>query len=217
MKKVILILSLIFISLNFITAQEFKVNTSDFVRDIMINRKTDSSIKMVWWMPTIYWTVSNQGNSFVTDEMVKELELAVKDYNIIAALDGSIGPFGMKYNDDTTVILVDQKGNKYNTIPNEEISSETLSVLDVLKPVLSRMIGKMGENLNFYVFPLFEDDSSIDPYKDGSFTVLVNDESFKYKLPLGSLFEKKKCTIDDELYNGAWTYCPFHGSELIEQ
>jgi len=74
----------------------------------------------------------------------------------------------------------------------------------------------MGENLQFYVFPLFEENIKIDPYKEGEVTVLVNDELFKYQLPLGSLLNKKKCTVDDELYTGSWKYCPFHGKELVE-
>jgi len=83
-QKVICAIALVFMTINRSEAQEFQVNITDFVQDVMIHSKTDERIKMVWWLPTIYWKISNQGNSFVTEKMIKELEDAVEDYNIIA-------------------------------------------------------------------------------------------------------------------------------------
>ena len=71
----------------------------------------------------------------------------------------------------------------------------------------------------FYVFKneLEDGSTAISPFNTEKLLVKVNDEDFIYRLPLASMVEKKVCPEDQELLNGNWVYCPWHGTKLEEQ
>jgi hypothetical protein len=54
-----------------------------------------------------------------------------------------------------------------------------------------------------------------DPLSEGSLSIRIGEQSFDWKLPLGSLMPPKMCPKDKEILNGAWIYCPWHGEKLV--
>ena len=70
--------------------------------------------------------------------------------------------------------------------------------------------------MHLYLFPAKNkaDKPIMEAKKDGAFTIGLADESFNWKLPLGSLLPPKVCPVDGEELNGAWKFCPWHGEAL---
>ncbi|MEY2530331.1 MAG: hypothetical protein QOI96_416, partial [Verrucomicrobiota bacterium] len=54
----------------------------------------------------------------------------------------------------------------------------------------------------------------IDPMKPGSFTVKLNNEEFRWRLPLGSLLPAKLCPKCNDTFPGNYTFCPYDGTPL---
>ncbi|HEY9002625.1 MAG TPA: hypothetical protein VIM89_14805 [Mucilaginibacter sp.] len=82
-----------------------------------------------------------------------------------------------------------------------------------MKPMIANMMGKMGQNFRFFVFPAFDKNKVLiaDPRKPGTLTIGLTNDAFKFKLPLESILKPKKCPIDGETMSGSWMYCPWHG------
>ena len=78
------------------------------------------------------------------------------------------------------------------------------------------MLGKMGENMYFFLFQKEDNprDRIIHPTKEEKFTVKLGGEKLHWNLPLSSLLKPKKCPVDNEIMNGSWKFCPFHGVKL---
>ncbi|WP_291871339.1 hypothetical protein [Maribacter sp.] len=72
--------------------------------------------------------------------------------------------------------------------------------------------------MEFYVFTDVDEKGNkiLDPTSESNFSVFYNGDSFNWRLPLGSLIPKKRCPLDDEMLNGSWKFCPWHGKELLE-
>ena len=173
-------------------------------------------MKMVWWIPTKYWEISTRGNSSVSSDVLKEIEEIVDGYSLFATLDMDISSFGMDYNDSTVIKLVDANGKEYFPLTEDEMPEKLGNMIAMLTPTLARMIGPIGENMQFHVF-LNQDEQKKDlliPDAKGNFSVKMNGESFDWRLPLGSLVPHKTCPVDNEHLNGSWMYCPHHGSKL---
>lgn len=199
-------------------AQQHNVDIVDFIKEIQIIKKVDSNMKMVWWIPTEYWNISTKGSPLATKEALEEIENAIGDYTIFAALDGDIGVGRINYKDTVKIKIVVPNNEEFLPMENDEISKETKNILRTLKPVFVNMIGDMGRNLNFYVFQNMDSAGNriLTPQNNGSFTVKLNDEDFQWILPLDSFVPKKKCPIDKKEMSGSWNYCPWHGEILIE-
>ena len=200
-------------------SQEKDIDLIEMVQDLQQLTKTEQSMKMVWWIPALYWEVALQDKPQIPEEAVEDLITNLEDYHIFAAFHADIGIFGMNYKDSLNVSFIDSDGNTYAPISEDKLSDETINVINTLKPTLANMIGKLGEEMQYFVFPSKNKKGKYiaDPLNEGNFKVALDGEDFKWRLPLASVVPKKICPTDQEEMNGAWKYCPWHGKELSAQ
>jgi hypothetical protein len=116
-----------------------------------------------------------------------------------------------------TIQLIDSQGAVYRPLGKEKIDADIRNLLVMMKPMLSNMMGQMGANMNFIVFPSKSaaGQKIADARREGSFAVKLSDSKFEWKLPLGAVLPAKICPVDGERLNGAWKFCPWHGDKLI--
>jgi hypothetical protein len=179
------------------------------------------SMRLVWWIPIEYWRMSAQADPKVTEAQMDSVAALLRPFTVIAAVDGTVGSAGefsflpaQKLR--ASIRLVDSHGTRYTPMAPDAIPERTRIVIDVLKPLFANLLGQMGENMDFFLFPAMDAHGHpIAPATgSGAFSVVVADEEFRWRLPLGSLVPKKRCPVDGELLNGSWRYCPWHGVEL---
>ncbi|WP_298503377.1 hypothetical protein [uncultured Maribacter sp.] len=217
MKKYIATLILVLASYGQAFSQTEDVDMIVFIKEVQQWKKTGENMKLIWWIPTMYWEVALKGNPNVTEEAKQDIIRSVENYTIIAALDGKVGALGFSYNELESIKIITDKSMVYKPLNQEELPDETKNLLNILKPTLSNIIGQMGKNMEFYVFPGIDEKGSkiLDPTSSSNFSVFYNGESFNWRLPLGSLVPKKKCPTDNELLSGSWKFCPWHGEKLL--
>jgi len=87
-----------------------------------------------------------------------------------------------------------------------------------MKPIFVNMLGPMGQNMCFFLFPAESADGRriAEAKKEGAFSVKLGEREFRWRLPLGSLLAPKMCPKCKEKCSGAWNFCPWCGTRLLK-
>jgi hypothetical protein len=213
-----------FCSISFSFAQEKvklknidDVDVSDLTKDLQYVKKEKDNIKMAWWIPSIYWKAAMNGSRVISESDVAMFLETLDDYILVASMHVEMDMYGNFKPKPTKLQLKDAKGNIYEELEESEISSEYSDVLASLKPSMTETLGNFGRQLKFHVFKKTgKDGKLIAPMNQfGQISVLLNTNTkFVFKLPLASTVEEKICPEDNELLNGNWRFCPWHGKKL---
>lgn len=202
--------------------QSVKVDLQALVEETQQMLRKSDAMTFVWWMPEEFWRASLAEDSTIPETAIEEFVEVLHPYIIVVAVDGRIGPFGgVTYEPEATVRadihLVDGHGGLYPPLGEDGIDPDTRNFLSMMKPFLANLLGPMGQNMNFFVFPskTKKGQTIADATEEGFLAVRMRDEEFKWRLPLGSLVPPKICPVDGERLNGAWRFCPWHGVELV--
>jgi hypothetical protein len=88
-------------------------------------------------------------------------------------------------------------------------------VLATIKPLLSGMLGQLGQGMQLVVYPSkLNGQRLIDPKTPGTFQYMLFDQTFKWRLPLGSLLPKKVDPKTKEEFPGNYEFNPYTGGKL---
>lgn len=175
----------------------------------------------VWWLPEEFWEWSIEQGQALSDAAGEEFLAVLRPYALFVVLDGTIGPMGgVTFRDAAslreTVVLVDAKGGEHRALAGDGVSADARNLVTVMRPLLANMLGPTGENMTFFFFPAKTGEGAAiaGAKREGSFSVKVDDQVFKWKTPLASVLAQKVCPVDGEEMSGAWSYCPWHGKKL---
>ncbi len=202
-------------------SQDFKVNINKLTEETQQLSETPDKMRLVWWIPTDFWeAVFTQDPSIPkqdADAMLSQFE----KYTMIATIDGDIDADGnIQYVDESALFeslrVVNNEQLEFTPLTEDQIDLDTKRLITVMKPVLANMLGKLGENMHFFLFQRSDDPlhKIVNPKDKEVFAVKINEEQFEWQLPLGSLLKPKRCPKDQKLHDGSWNYCPYHGTRL---
>ena len=205
-------------------ASDNKVNMDDFIKDVQRSASDQDKILMILWMPGEFWEAALRNGSKLSPEFVDEFISALNFYNIIAVTDGKLGALGgIEYRSEaeirTSLSVVGVGGQTYLPIAVSDMDDGAKNILDIMKPIMANTLGRMGENMNFFLFPGKDKQGErlFDPRQEGRFTVKMGEKEFHWRLPLGSLLPPKMCPKCGETFSGAYKFCPWDGSTLVEK
>jgi hypothetical protein len=199
------------------------------VKETMKMVSNEHGLTLVWWFPQEYWQVMLArfaAEQHLTAEQAAQVAAVIKPlqaYTIIAVVDASGKPGSFVYTPEPAVRaalrVVDREGHSYRPLAEADIAPETRRVLQRLQPILANVfteIGALGENIKLYFFPLNDlaGRRIADAKAEGSFTVELGKQLFKWRTPVGALLPPKRCPVDGEAVSGAWKFCPWHGVKL---
>lgn len=204
-------------------AQKSKVELNALISETQRMSQTEDQMLIIWWIPEEYWRVSFEQNPIWTGNQIEGFLKVLRPYTVIAAVDGKIGAFGgMTFKSDVDIRAIirtqDNEGTLYSPFKEDQIDADIKNFLSMMKPLLANVLGPMGQNIHFFLFPAKKENGQkiADVKSDGRFSVKLGERYFSWRLPLGSLLPQKICSVDMEKLNGAWKYCPWHGVELME-
>ncbi|MFA5785319.1 MAG: hypothetical protein WC962_10615, partial [Phycisphaerae bacterium] len=130
-------------------------------------------ITLVWWLPEQFWQASLAQDPTVTPEQKEQLLSTLRPYVMLAVVDGQMGPFGgVNYKSEPdirrSIKITDAQGNTYLPLADSEINADTINLIQGMKPVIVNMLGPLGQNMHFYLFPSKNKDgqSIADPTKE---------------------------------------------------
>ncbi|MEJ2236399.1 MAG: hypothetical protein P8X67_21050 [Syntrophobacterales bacterium] len=202
-------------------AQDRKVDINALVQETQKMSDTSGEMTLIWWIPEEFWRASFEQDPNMTAAQTEQFIQVLRPYVLIVAVDGNIGTFGgVTYKSETTIRdsiqLIDGQGTRYRPLTNENIDADSRNFLSMMKPVFVNMLGPIGQNMHFFLFPAKNTmGQNIAVAKsEGTFSVKLATRVFKWRLPLGSILPAKICPVDGEKLSGAWKFCPWHGVEL---
>ncbi len=205
-------------------AQDLKVDINALTQETQRMARKSDELSLAWWIPEEFWRASFSESPEITAAQAEEFLKVLRPYFVLVIVDGTIGTMGgVTYKSEASVRentqLVDSAGARYRPLGEDQIGPDTRNLLQMLKPVLSNMLGPLGQNMHFLLFNAKNNKGTMiaEARKEGSFTVRSGSNEYKWRLPLGSLIPQKTCPVDGEKMNGAWIYCPWHGVKLVSQ
>ena len=225
MRLIITFLSLYIVnSLSAQTESLEKVILNDLIQETQINLSNDHNIHLYWWVPAEYWEVAMLQDPTTTKEQIKEFIEPLKGYTIMMVVRGKLGYYGgVSYDNADTVrnnlVMIDEYNKEYKPLNEEDLSNEVSLIVDIIKPMMANMLGEMGSNMQFFVFSnkMNRGKEIFSPYSSNAVKVRCLEDEVKWRTPLGSLYKRKKCPIDEESFVGTYKFCPYHGDELVSQ
>ncbi|MBI5343300.1 MAG: hypothetical protein HZB63_08365 [Deltaproteobacteria bacterium] len=200
-----------------------RVDLQALVKETQRESRLPKELGLVWWIPTQYWRAAfTSADPDAGKEQIDKFEKVLSPYILVAAVQGQIGPLGgIQWTQEnllrSNLALIDRDGREYRPLSGSAVSPDAKNLISILRPVVANMLGPMGEHLYFLYFPSMTDGKTpiADPLAEGTFSIRLGKETHKWRLPLGAMLPRKQCPVDNELFSGAWKYCPFHGKELV--
>lgn len=201
-----------------------KVNVADLILETQQQSMESEKVSIVWWIPLDFWRVNLEADPSVTDQQAKEFLGVLEPYLVVVVVDSKIGPLGgATFTAEQTLRsrlqVIDSRGRSYLPLADEKISADAKNFTQMMRPLLASSMGQLGENMVFFLFPARDDAGKAiaDPLGEDDFEIRLGEERYSWRLPLGSLMPPKVCPDDGEVLNGAWSYCPWHGTKLKAQ
>jgi hypothetical protein len=203
--------------------QQARPDVEAILKDTQQTSTAEKTLTIAWWIPEQFWRAAMAQNPDSSPERVEAIVKPLRGYTIVAVIDAKTGLLAtLEYTPDATlaaeVSIKDRAGNIYAPLPENQIDGNTKTLLAVMKPLLTNMLGALGQNLHFFVFPAQSKDGNpiAEATKEGLFYVEVGKKEFRWKLPLGSVLPTKTCPTCKETLSGAYKYCPYDGTKLPE-
>ena len=201
--------------------QENKINLNTLTQETQKMSERADEMTLIWWIPEEFWRVSFEQDPSITSEQTEEFIKVLRPYTIVVAVDGEMGSFGgITYESEQTIRslirVIDNDGSTYRPLSGNSIDADCENFLAMMKPVFVNMLGPMGENMHFFLFPAENKKGKkiADAGSEGNFSVELGQKNFKWRLPLGSLLLPKACPTCKEKLNGAYKFCPWDGTRL---
>ncbi len=181
---------------------------------------TNSRVQFVWLIPTKYWEISfAEGN--VSDAEKNKMLNVIDKYTLFAVADLTIGMAGIPTGLDELaikekLILRDTKGKPVAPLALKEQEQDLRSLLDVMKPIFKNMVGAMGEQMQFIVYPGFDVEGTrvFDFNSNGIVRFEYDKQTFSVRTPLAGLLEKKTDKETGEKFPGNYLFNPYSGRAL---
>ena len=219
MKKVLLTLVAVAGMISAIHAQD--IDSIKLTQETQQLRQDQNQIDMVWWIPNEFWEASFKANPVITPEQQEEFIKVVDQYSIFCVMEGTIGAFGgitgTPKEELQAKVSLKVSGTKLSLLDDSELSPDAQNFLQMMKPMLAGMLGQMGQSMEFIVFKGNNKDGAkhLNPKSKGSFTLILGEKEFKWRLPLASLLPPKFDPDTSDEFPGNYIYNPFTGKKLI--
>jgi hypothetical protein len=198
-----------------------KIKVQSLIRETQKTSDRTDEMTIVWWIPEQFWASSFAQAPGMTPAQAEACLKVIRQYAMVAVVDGKIGPFaGITFKSEAQIRastrILDSQNKAYAPLTEDEVDADTRNMLQMLKPMLARMLGPVGQNMHFLLFPA-KTKAGVpiaDPKSKGHFRVRLGQRDFRWRLPLDALLPARTCTGCKEECKGSWNFCPWCGGKL---
>jgi hypothetical protein len=198
---------------------EFKPDPTALIKDLESVTRSDDRFTLALWLPTEFWRVSLEGK--VTPQQAERFLKEIDPYVVVAIVDGAPGIAGsVTFSEPelvrNAVTIEDTRGNLLSPLPDAEVSGGVRNLTQMMRPMFANMLGALGSHLAFVVFAGTEKGGhrTVEPGKEGTFSVHVGTATMRYRLPLASLLPPAIDEKTGESFPGNYQFNPFTGTKL---
>jgi len=199
-----------------------KLNLQSLIKETQQTSSEPNTLTLIWWIPEQFWQASLGQDPTLTAPQIDQFLKTLRPYTVVAIVDGRVGAFGgvnYKKEDEirASVTLKYVNGLSHAPLAESAIDADTKNLLQFMKPVLANMLGPVGQNTNFVLFPSKTEDGRtvVDASREGSLHIVLSGKEYRYRLPLASLLPPKYDSQTGESFPGNYYYNPFTGTKLV--
>ena len=191
----------------------------DLMRDTQRMTTADGQLTMVSWFPQQFWDESMKAAAAVPLQMRERMVAAMSDYAVFAVARAKLGAAGISDAQPKSALLANMKvrfnGKDIQPLDPETISPVAQSLLAAMKPGLASTAGPVGQAMELVVFPAKADGKLlIDAAQAGLLQITLYDQSYQWRLPLGSVLPARKDSRTGEEFPGNFQFNPYTGEKL---
>lgn len=195
-----------------------RIQINQLTNETQQSSSSKDTLDLVWWLPPQFWLASSRDDDRAA---MTEIAALFQKYTVVAAVNGKIGKLGIDgfMNEDElrqALVVLGADGKEYRPIAPDKLDPKVTMVFGILKPILGSMIGQLGNNLHFYVFPGKGKDGKplADPLAPGTLTVQLGEARYDFTTPLGSLLTPQHDPRTGQKFPGNYRFNPYTGSQL---
>ncbi len=203
-----------------------EVNADEFARETQKTISNASSMTQVWWIPSEFWMAAFAKANPALAEQARSI---LQPYSMLAVVQADMSPTGgMAFYDKASIrerleASFHTKAGEKASLPeatNPDMAMESL--LMVLSPIVANAMGKMGQNMHFFILDMTGAATGAriaSPYDSGTVSVTlaatktIPRREFEFALPLNVLYKPRICP-NGKKADVSWRYCPWDGSPL---
>jgi hypothetical protein len=152
---------------------------------------------------------------------VEEFVDVMRPYTLMVVVDGKVEDDGRvthfpEAQVRSSVRMQGRDGVSYPPLAASKVGEGPNIVVEVIKPILTNLLGPLGENMRFFYFPATGKDGVrlAEARGSGQLSMFLGPREYRWRLPLGSVFPPKQCPTCTEFYSGAFKFCPLDGIKL---
>lgn len=202
-----------------------QVVVDELVADTQILRTDASGLAQAWWVPIEFWQVSL---GRINPQLAQQVESVLGDYSIIAVVQADVSALGgfVFYSRDElqqrlSVSWQPEAGAERQLQRVENPNMATRNLVQQLTPLLSRSMGEMGRNLQFFVLSDRDETGArvVSPYAPGALRIRLDASeaqpatTMNLDLPLNALYKPRYCANGKPAHI-TWKFCPWDGAPL---
>ena len=197
------------------------VDEGALIRDLTLTRNINGKLTVSMWMPDEFWRIALKNSGRMTDKGIADYIAVMHPYILIAVMDAQRGITAFRYTDADTLVneatIEDLHGNTYRPLAPDAIAEDIRNLIQTMRPLLSNMMGAMGQHMEFLVFPSMNKDGRFigDPKSDGSLTLHLGEVALRYRLPIGSILPPALDPKTGESFPGSYHFNPYTGGKLV--
>ena len=199
-----------------------RADVQGIIRETQRIEQVRGGMRLIWWIPTDYWRESFK-TSTISKAQADGIYKTLDEYIIIAIEEGKVGPAGgfTPLPRDEMLAKLSVKvgeGDDLKPVDPGDLSPDARNLLDMMKPVLSNMLGQFGKGIEFVCFPAKDASGAklADPHQPGLLKVTYAGTLQQFRLPLGSLMPPKYDPKTGEQFMGNYTFSPYTGTRLVD-
>lgn len=195
------------------------VDSQKLAQEVQISRQDEKGLRVVFWMNREFWDASMASTVPSAEQRATVLK-RLDGYEIVAVLETKASTMGVLLGTSRDELMKKvslQTGTvTLKPLSDDQLSAEMQEFLKNMQPMMGAIMGQLGQNLHMLVFKGIDVAGRrlLDPLQPGSFKVLLGDEAFAFRLPLGSLLPTTYDAETGEQFPGNYLYSPYSGRKL---
>ncbi len=203
------------------------VSVDEMTSETQLCIEPSDGMNMTWYVPLEFWKASLAQDKSVSPADAHTMIEALRPYNIVLCVRADINSLGtFKFHTKkqvTKALIVTYAKADGTDIPLQRVtnlSDDASMVLSVMRPILTNAMGKLGQNMHFFVYSNKDKSGKVivDPTQQGALKISLAKTPHeaggtgRIELPLNCLFvPRKHC---GKSMHVSWNYCPFCGKKL---
>jgi hypothetical protein len=187
-------------------------------QDTLRSTTANSTATIVWWLPTEFWDAATATNAAVTPQTRAQVTALVDDYVIFALVRARISLEGVQATPRDELLRsarLEINGQSVPPLPVTELKPGAQAILAAMKPIFASFLGSFGQSMEFVFYPnSLRGRRLVDAGKEGNMKYALFDQTYTWRLPLGSLLPPRRDARTGEEFPGNYQFNPFTGDRL---